>query len=494
MKINPLVRLAACVLALSQSAAFAQNAPSSPTHSTPEIGASTSAQGVGATPTQGEATSESGTATATSLFNDASTPTAEIRARPLLTGPLSLQKAVEVALGNSPRLRGAQADVDIAIAQVKAARAARKPSISATTFLTGGSENGSIYNSPEGVAPQNLFASPRGAFANQNVMFLLPLRSGGRLGALTRQAQATRGAFEANLQTARLDVALETKTAYRQALLALELQNVAAARQSATAERLKNDRAALEAGRVPQLYVLRDQAEDADAGQETINAARDVELSFVVLRAVMGVQSVSTITLSDSLEPTDADLSDTNSLQTALAARPELQAARSRLESARRGDDAARGASKFQVALMGMADANRARGGSAAGASVGLVIGVPIFDGGVRRAARDEAGANIRKAQADLDALQIQVEREVQSARLSLDAARKSEVATQLGIAAAEEAGRVAALRYESGRATNAEVLDALAALTRARGDLARTRFDVQSARDALERALGTSP
>ena len=377
MKINPrFVRLAACVMALSQSAGFAQNAPSPPTYPTPETDTSPPAQGVGTTPSQGEATSGSVTATPTPLFNGAPAnqevpmPVGETGARPLLTGPLSLQKAVEVALANSPRLRGAQADVDIAIAQLRAARAARKPSVSATTFLTGGSENGPIYNSPDGVTPQNLFAVPHGAFANQNVMFMLPLFNGGRLGAVTRQAQATRGAFEADLQTARLDVALETKTAYRQALLALELQNVAASRQTATGERLKNDQAALEAGRVPQLYVLRDQAEDADAGQENINAARDVELSLVMLRAVMGIQSESAITLSDSLDTTAADSSDANPVQKALSSRPELQAARARLESARRGGEAARGNSKFQAALMGMADANRGRAGNSTRRSV----------------------------------------------------------------------------------------------------------------------------
>ena len=488
MKINPqLVRFAGLLLALCPGAAFAQTAASPPGSSPPgssppESNTSPSAPSASRAPATGAKS------IAVPVISEAT------GARPLVSGPLSLAQAVESALANSPRLRGAQADLDIAIAQVGAARAARQPSVSATTFLTGGGENGPIYNSPDGVTPQNLFAVPRGAFANQNVMFLLPLFNGGRLGALTRQAEATRGASQADLQTTRLDVVLETKTAYRQVLLALELQKVAVGRQKATEERLKNDRAALEAGRVPQLYVLRDEAEDADAQQETVNAARDVELALVMLRAVMGVQSDSPVTLSDSLETTGTEVLDANPVQMALLARPEVQGARSRLESARRGADAARGTSRPQAALMGMADANRGRGGSAAGASVGLIIGVPLFDGGARRAAREEAGANIAKAQADLDRLEIQVEREVRSAQLSLEAAQKSVAATQLGIAAAQEAGRVAALRYESGRATNAETLDALAALTRAQGNLARARFDVQSARDALQRALGASP
>ena len=414
------------------------------------------------------------------------------QARPHLDGPLKLDEAVRVALENSPRLRGAQAEIDIAAAQIGAARAARKLSVSATTFLTAGSENGPIYNSPDGVTPVNLFAVPRGPFANQNVMFMLPLLNGGRLGALTKQAQFARGASQADAESAKLDVILETKTAYRQVLLALELQKVALERKKATLERLQNDRAALEAGRVPQLYVLRDEAEDADAGQDVTNAARDVEMALVMLRAVMGIQSDSPVALADSLEILMPDSTGGDEIPRALEARPELRAAKSRLESARQGELAARGASRFQASLMGMADFNRSRnGGSAGGASLGLIVGVPILDGELRRAGRDEARANIAKAQADFDRLQIGVEREVNNAKLSLGAAQKNVAAAQMGVEAAQEASRVAGLRYEGGRATNAEVLDALAALTRANAKRARALFEVQTARDELERAVG---
>lgn len=480
MKINPqFVRFAACAMALSQSATFAQDAASPPTNPAPETGASTSAQVVDATPPHGMNS-------ANSVF----VPGEATGARPFVTGPLSLQKAVEIALANSPILRGATADLDVAAARVKAAQAARKPSLSATTFLTTGSETGPIYNSPDGVTPQNLFAVPRGAFADQNLMLMLPLLNGGRLQALTRQAQAARAASGFDLQTARLDVALDTKTAYRQTLLALETQKVAAARQNATTEQLRNDRAAEKAGRVPQLFVLRDEAEDADAGQDVTNAARDVELALISLRALMGARTDSDFSLTDSLETLNEDDSASN-LQTALANRPELQGARARLESTRQGENAVRGSSKFQAALTGMADLGGTRSGSSGGLSVGLVVGVPIFDGGMRRAGRDEARAQISRAQADVSRLEIQVEREVAGAQVSLDAARKNVATAQSALVAAQEGYRVALLRYQGGRATNAETLDALAALTRARTNRARALYNAQIASDQLGRAVG---
>lgn len=476
MNINPrCLRFAALLLALCPSASFAQNVASPPTNPAPATN-STSAQGASATPVP--------------LYDAAPAPNEEMAARPLVSGPLTLARAVEIALANSPILRGATADLDMAAARVRAAQAARKPSLSATTFLTTGSETGPIYNSPDGVTPQNFFAVPRGAFADQNLMLMLPLLNGGRLQALTRQAQAAREASEFDLQTSRLDVALDTKTAYRQALLALETQKVAAARQSATTEQLQNDRAAEKVGRVPQLFVLRDEAENADAGQDVTNAARDVELALLSLRAVMGAGMGSDFSLADSLETLGQDQSQAN-LQTALATRPELQGARARLESAREGGNAARASSRFQAALTGMADLSGARSGSAGGLSVGVVVGVPIFDGGVRRAGREEARAQISRAGADLSRLEIQVEREVLGAQVSLDAARKNVAAAQVALVAAQESYRVALLRYQGGRATNAETLDALAALTRARTNRARALYEAQIASDQLARATG---
>ncbi len=473
MKFNP--KFTVLLTALCQSASFAQNTAPPSTAPAPEANTSTATQGATATP---------------SPLDNATLTINGVGARPLITGPLSLQKAVEIALNNSPILRGVAADFDEATARVKAAQAARKPSLSATTFLTTGSETGPIYNTPDGVTPQNLFAVPRGAFADQNLMLMLPLLNGGRLQALTRQAQAARDASGFDLQTSRLDVALDTKTAYRQALLALETRKVALARQGATSEQLKNDRAAQAVGRVPGLFVLRDEAEVADAGQDVTNAARDVEIALISLRALMGVRFESDFSLADSLETLKQD-DGASDLRSALAQRPELQSARARLESARQGDNAARGASKFQAALTGMADLSGARSGSSGGLSVGVVVGVPIFDGGARRASRDEARAQINRAGADVSRLEIQVEREVAGAQISLRAARQNVAASQAALVWAQESYRVALLRYQGGRATNAETLDALTALTRARTKRARALYEAQIASDQLARATG---
>ncbi len=476
---------------------------------------------------------------------------AEEDVRPALNQSLTMEDAVQTALKYSPVVRGAQADILVAQAQIDAIRANRKPTVSATTFLTIGNES-NIFSTPAPVMPQNLFAVPSGGFANQNLMLMWPLSTGGRLRALLRQGQAVAAASQKDSELVQLDLALETKTAYRQVLLAQALKTVAEDRHTATVERTRIDRARAEAGRIPALYVLRDEAEEADAAQGVTNADRDIEIAQIVLQTTMGVSPLSHITLADSLEnvaavpfaalppqptsstttadsstrnqnettttstnsaatdaepasPTSTNSAATNSklatsadvlslatlLETARAQRPDLQAARRRLEGSAEGINAARNAFKPQIALMAMADLGRSRGASSSGASAGIVLGVPIFDGGLKRAQTAEARAQKQRAQADYDRLQLQVEREVQTALVTQTAAARNLATTEAAVKAAEENSRVAALRYEAGRATNAEVLDALAALTRARVNRVQAAFDVAVARDQLARAAG---
>lgn len=431
--------------------------------------------------------------------------------RPVINRALSLKETIEIALKESPVIRGAEEEVNMAIAQVNMARAGAAPILSTTTFLTTGSMS-SIFSTPSPVMPQNIFAVPRSNFYDLNLTFMYPLYTGGRLKALIRQAQTAKQASEADLQAMRRDLVLEVKTAYRQVLLAQAMQRVAEQRQQATDERLRIDRVAFDEGRIPKLYVLRDEAEHADANQMFTNAKRDVEMSLVMLRTVMGVSPDSQITLSDTLnyeplnvqswlsanlEPTSATPNQPQpNIATLLALaeknRPELMAARQRVETAQSGIAVAKSAYKPQLSLMAMADSMKAKGMERlTGASFGVIIGLPILDGGMRKAAVNEATAQMRKAQQDYEKVALQVIRDVQTAWLALQAAEQNIKTAEAAIAAAEEDYRVVQMRYESGRGINVEVLDTLTALTRARTNRAQALFDYNLAADQLLRAVG---
>jgi len=99
----------------------------------------------------------------------------------------------------------------------------------------------------------------------------------------------------------RLDVALGTKLAYRRALLAREMVRVAEVYVAAMEERVRVDKAASQVGRIPEFWVLRSEAELANARQMLANAQRDYEIALIALKAIMGVHPDSEITLTDEL-------------------------------------------------------------------------------------------------------------------------------------------------------------------------------------------------
>lgn len=106
--------------------------------------------------------------------------------------------------------------------------------------------------------------------------------------------------------------------------------------------------------------------------------------------------------------------------------------------------------------------------------------------GAVAAAAADSIAAEVRRNQALAAA--IRAERE---ARAALDSARV-QVATleTAAVPGAQEALRLARLGYDAGRFTLLDVLDAEAALTTARTNLAEARLQRARAEAALDRAL----
>src|SRR5206468_2790718 len=116
---------------------------------------------------------------------------------------------------------------------------------------------------------------------------------------------------------------------------------------------------------------------------------------------------------------------------------------------------------------------------------------LPLFDAGLRRANRRTAEADQRHRQLDLERMSLEVTQQVTSALLSLGAAEQNVTTAQAGARAAQEEYQVALERYQAGRGVLVEVLDALAARTRAQTNVVQALFDYNVAQDQLRRAIG---
>ena len=409
----------------------------------------------------------------------------------VVTGPLSLDQAVQTALRESPLLKGQSAEVEAASARLRQAVAGTRLTGSTTTHLTTG-DGTNMVQGPAGVMPMDMeMIGPR-VTLNQNVSLLFPLYTGGRLKSQVQAARSALGATQQDAETVRQSVALDTRVAYRQVLLAQSVVEIYEALVKDEEERLRVDQAQFEAGKIPRVNLLRDEADLADARQKLTDAHRDVTLALVDLKTVMGVALESDITLSDSLQPSPAPVAASPLHEQALAQRPELKAVAEQLAAAQARLGVTRSTFKPQVNTVAAADWRTQRGlSNDVGATVGLVASLPLWDGGSRSAEVAEAQAMLEKTRQDEQQLRLAIAQQVETALLRLGAATQNVKTAEAAVAAAEEDYRLAQLRYTAGKGLNLEPLDALVTLTRAKTNRVQALFEQNVALDLLTRAVG---
>ena len=187
---------------------------------------------------------------------------------------LTLRDALNIAARNSVTLKQSRADASAVSASAESARAQERPTLSTTTYGTVGDSSNILTTSP-GVSPQNLFVvAPRG-FADQNLMLMVPLFTGGRLEGASASAQKQGEAAELSVQAARLTVADTVTEDYAAAALRQALVGVAQARLDAEDEQVRVTQEKVITGRLAPVDLLREQAEQADARQSLLEAQND---------------------------------------------------------------------------------------------------------------------------------------------------------------------------------------------------------------------------
>ncbi len=119
---------------------------------------------------------------------------------------------------------------------------------------------------------------------------------------------------------------------------------------------------------------------------------------------------------------------------------------------------------------------------------------LPLYDGGGRRAAVEEARSSRLAIRHDLAALRNRARAEVVAARADWQAARAGFQAATASVMAARETARIQSDRFAEGRLSAADLVDAEAALASARSNQALALTDWWQAGDHLRRALGREP
>jgi len=375
-------------------------------------------------------------------------------------------------------------------ARIGMAKSMTRPRVSATTFGTTGTMP-SVLQGPPAVDPAAIALTPNEGQLDQNLMAMFPLYTGGRLSGQVNNARSQAKTAQAEAVGSKLDVALEARTTYRRALVAVKFVEAYRLRVNESKERLRIAEVAFTEGKIAKYDLLRNQTELAEAEQMLVDARKDYAIALIDLKTAIGLSLASDLTLTDQLavDPRTETLSDLLAL--ALQRRPEISAARNRVSAAEASSVVAKSGYKPQVYAIAMQDFVWAGSMRDQGYTVGVTVGFPLFDGGARKSATREAQAMIDQAKAEGQSAVLAANREIGTAWAEAEASSRNAELAKAAVEQAEEDYRVIKLRYEAGKAINVEVLDALASLTRAQTNHAQALYNYGVAHDRLHRAVG---
>lgn len=297
-----------------------------------------------------------------------------------------------------------------------------------------------------------------------------------------------------NVYKTEADTKLAAVQAYYQYLEAIKLAEVQAQSVTDYASHLNNVQQQFDAGIVAKLDVLSSNVSLANAKQKSIAADNTRDVAEANLNNIMRVPMNTTLNPLDKNFPEpEFDLTMEQAILMAQKYRWELveadygvKAAQASLRSAKAGylpTVSVGGGYSWEEASMTAVDKDDW--------AVKGVLSWSLWDGGATQASVKKADAAVKTAQETLLQAREKIELEVRQDYLNVLSYKEQIRAAEASVAQAEEAYKIATVRYSSGVGINLDVLDAELALNTARTNYITALYNYNIGLATLEHAMG---
>jgi OMF family outer membrane factor len=313
---------------------------------------------------------------------------------------------------------------------------------------------------------------------------------------------ALRALARLGLSTAELDAALQRRQI---ALLATEafyrvsesqgLREVAGQDEQRATEQLQVAIARVDAGAAPRFDQLRAEVEVANAHQVAISAETAVESAKNQLKNLLAIDMAQPIQIALAPEIVRIVPDRHACRQLARDTREEIGIARAQAQIAEQNVRLARSERGVNVGAIGAYQRQSSSGFGATDYSwsVGVQASKPILDGGSSRSRQQQAEEQVAQAEILTEQMTELVALDVALAALAVQEADARLASTAQTVTQAQEAVRLAGVRYEAGVGTAVEVTDARTALTAAETNQVNAASSYQIAIARLARAVGAA-
>ena len=408
------------------------------------------------------------------------------------TQPLSLQQAIDLALGQASDFTTAQLNERIATEDIRQARAALLPKFEAKPNY--------IYTSPSMGDLRPRPPSFLGANAIHEIQGLVTASGeidiSGRLNAAVRRNRELLASAHAGTLVARRALVQAVTEAYYGFALATAKRRAAENNLAASEEFENNAKLQLDAGEVAPVDYTRARLQTATRRDELEQARADESVAGDSLRVFVGIRFIEPIATEDLMINMPVDNEIERFSETAITTRPEFvqfQADRKAAEQDIRIAKADRRPQfTYSVGTGFISDSLApAHVRDSLGVQVNVGVTIPIFDWGAAKSREEQARLKVQLA----DNARLVAERQFAQAFFTARAqaisarTRIRQIAASVADANANLSASIA--RYRAGEATILEVTEAQNSLVTQTTSLYQAVFDYQTARSRLMRAVG---
>lgn len=399
---------------------------------------------------------------------------------------MSLAQAQEIAIKNHPRIASASLSADASRSAIKEVRSAYYPTLYGN--VTGvGAEHGSTL-SAGAVTTSSIYSR-----ASSGIVASQLLTDFGRIHSLEQSAKLHSASEDQNVVNTRAEVLIDVKQAYYQALAA---ESVLKAVQEALDLRrltLRQVTALAQSALRSTVDVSFAQVNLSQAELDLFHAQNDSRASHARLSAAMGDDRDRPFSLADETLPAALNPDVDALIAEALRERPDLVALRLNHDSLTRYAEAEkdlRNPTISAAAAAGIAPVHDPRIQETY-TGAGVNVNIPVLNGGLFKARREEAESRAAAADKDVEALSVQITRDVRVAWLDAnDAFERLDVTARM-VAEAKEALRLAQARYDNALGSIVELSQAQLNETNAEIAAASAKYDYLNRRATLDFTIG---
>jgi outer membrane protein len=437
---------------------------------------------------------------------------------------LTLEQCIEIALANNPSLAAGTWDVQTTLAQWNIASSERWPNLRGTAGYNSYVQNQRLVpvrkNNDPGMFSTSLFAG--------DIILRMPLFTGGRItneinaAALLSQAAEHRLARTWEELIFNVSSTFYTILGQRPLIESLQFSTKVLNKQR---QRVLD---MMRVGKAAKVDVLRTEVRLSDLDQRLVREQTVLGIQQRVLGNLLGIgDGDQPLAVKGELSLNRPVPDVHGAIAMAFAERGDYRAARAVLDAQAARVSSARAALWPTISLAGTYGTRVASGITDRGASfinrfmasnpqgppfgvgvntnfhspgvspslpvgnIGVVADYPIFDGGRITAQIREQEARLASAQANLRKLELQIRLDVETATLNVSSAQQRVRSTQKAIEQAKESFRIESEKYDLGKGSITDVLDAQSAMLDAQTNYYRALAEYNIALAQLGLATG---